>query len=464
MNLSTEKKWIVGGFSLAMLLTGLSGSASYLNATQLQKSISKVEQVHTMLTSLTDLNGTILKAESERHNYLLDGDNAELTRYNMTIQTLDRKMHLLRLKVPDTSPQYQRLVALESLLIQWRSSLSQITHIDQEHPFTKQDPEPLRQQNQQARAKIQQLIADMQVSEEKQMQQWIAQDQSNLTLRFVIDLLSALLSFTVLSSLFALHHRQMVKRQQAEIERQHAEAHQRILVQEKELSELKLRFFSMTSHEFRTPLSLILGSAQLLLEDTQNWSLEKKRTNLERIQSAARVMNQLLSDMLTLTRAEVGKLEFAPSLLDVESFCLNLIEDFQTLNKPHHQIQFISSRYCAPAYLDEKLLYSIFSNLLSNAIKYSPPEGTIQVKLHCTPQEIVLQIQDQGIGIPIEAQEHLYEPFHRANNVGMIVGTGLGLAVVKKCVERHQGHLAIESEVGIGTTVTVHLPSARLSP
>jgi signal transduction histidine kinase len=121
----------------------------------------------------------------------------------------------------------------------------------------------------------------------------------------------------ILFNLFALHHQQV-------------EARQRSLVQEKELSELKLRFFQMASHEFRNPLSLILGSAQLLIENTQGWSLEKKLTNLERIQSAARVMNQLLIDMLTLNRAEAGKLEFAPA--PIEKVNLELVRQLQSVS------------------------------------------------------------------------------------------------------------------------------------
>jgi signal transduction histidine kinase len=458
MNLSTERKWIIGGFSLAMLLTGFSGYASYLNATQLMESTIEVEHVHTILTSLTDVFATISDAESERRNYLSSGDKEELARYYTTIQILDSKIHLLRLKVSDNTPQYQRMVTLESLMIQWRSFTDQAIHVYQEHPSTKQLPVNLRRQIQRTRTEIQHLIATMQTSEEKQIQQWVEQAQSNTALRFTIDLLGTLLSFIVLASMFALHHRQMMRRQQVEIKLQQVEIYQQILVKEKELSELKLRFFSMVSHEFRTPLSLILGSAQLLMEDTQDWSLEKKRNNLERIQSAARVMNQLLTDTLTLTRAEAGKLEFAPILMDVESFCLNLIEDLQVLNEPNHHMKFISAGHCPPACLDEKLLYSILSNLLYNAIKYSPQDSTIQFSLNCTSHEITFQVKDQGIGIPAEAQKNLYEPFHRAPNVGMIEGTGLGLAVVKRCVDLHRGKIFVESEVGIGTTVTVHLP------
>ena len=441
-----------------MLLTGFSGYASYLNATQLMDSTIEVEHVHTVLTSLTDVVATISDAESERRSYLLSRDKEELALYSTTIQVLDSKIHLLHLKVADNLPQYQRMVTLESLITQWKSHTDQAIRVYEQYPSTKQLPVNLRRQIQQTRTEIQHLITAMQTSEEKQIQQWVEQAQSNTALRLTIDLLSTLLSFIILASMFALHHRQMMRRQQVEIKFQQAEAYQRILVQEKELSELKLRFFSMVSHEFRTPLSLILGSAQLLMEDIQNWNLEKKRNNLERIQSAARIMNQLLTDTLTLTRAEAGKLEFAPTLIDVESFCLNLVEDLQVLNEPNHHIQFISLKHCPPACLDEKLLYSILNNLLYNAIKYSPQGSTIQFSLNCIPREIIFQVKDQGIGIPAEAQQDLYEPFHRASNVGMIEGTGLGLAVVKKCVELHRGQIFLESEVGIGTTVTVHLP------
>ncbi len=459
MKISKERRVVIAGFSLAMLLTGLSGYVSYLNAIQLQQSIRQEEQVDTLLFNLTDLNTEVLNVESQRGNYLSDRDEEAWTEYNTMIQTLVRNVHQLRLRLANNPSQYQRLVALESLISEWRSFFSQILHQYPTSTPIQKLPEQVHLKNHQIRTKIQQLIAEMQTSEEQKIQQSIEQDKSGLVLRFAIDLLTTLLSFIVLSSLFILHHQQMKKRRRAEIARQQAEAQQRILAQEKELSEQKLHFFSMASHEFRTPLSLILGSAQLLNGDIQDWSLEKKQTNLERIQSAAKGMNQLLTDMLTLTRAEVGKLEFNPTPIDIESFCLNLIEDFQTLNRSDYQIQFLSSSYCASAFLDEKLLYSILSNLLSNAIKYSPPGSTIQFNLSCPVQRVIFQIQDQGIGIPTEAQQNLYTPFHRGSNVGMIDGNGLGLAVVKKCVDLHQGQIAIESEVGVGTTITVQLPS-----
>jgi len=218
----------------------------------------------------------------------------------------------------------------------------------------------------------------------------------------------------------------------------------------------------MVSHEFRTPLSIILGSAQLLSQSNQQWSEEKKIKNLHRIQSSARSMNQLLTDILTLTRAEAGKLEFHPKLMDLEAFCINLIEDLQFSDRQQHTIKFISQGNCTHAKLDENLLYSILTNLLSNAMKYSSPEESIFLILSCEPQAIFFKIQDNGIGIPQEFQQHLFEPFHRANNVGKIVGSGLGLAVVKKCLEIHHGEISVSSEVGGGTSFTVKIPQTKI--
>jgi signal transduction histidine kinase len=150
--------------------------------------------------------------------------------------------------------------------------------------------------------------------------------------------------------------------------------------------------------------------------------------------------------------------------MDVESFCINLIEDIKLCDDPPHAIEFTSHSYCPHARLDEKLLYSILSNLLINALKYSPQSGTVEFILQCEPHLSIFKIKDRGIGIPSEILATLYEPFVRANNVDKIAGTGLGLAVVKKCVELHQGEIFVESKVGEGTTFTVKIPQSFNPP
>jgi len=244
-----------------------------------------------------------------------------------------------------------------------------------------------------------------------------------------------------------------------EAERKHVEAEiRKALVKEKELSELKSRFVSMTSHEFRTPLSTILLSAGLLERYSHRWPEEKKHLHLHRIQEACRNMTQLLEDVLTLGRAEAKKLACNPAPVDLEQLCHELVEEVQLGDGSQHAIVFTHQGQCSPACMDAKLLRHVLLNLLSNAVKYSSPGSTIRFALVCQANEVIFHVADKGIGIPPEDQPRLFESFHRAHNVGNIPGTGLGLAIVKKCVDLQGGQITINSTVGTGTSITVTLP------
>jgi PAS domain S-box-containing protein len=230
------------------------------------------------------------------------------------------------------------------------------------------------------------------------------------------------------------------------------------LEREKELSALKTRFFSMASHEFRTPLSTALAAAQVLENSQGEWdNTEKRLRNLHRIQNSVKNMVQLLDDILTINRAETGKLAFNPSHLDLELYCRHFVDEMP-LNADTHLLSFNREGAAIPVYLDEKLLRSMLSNLLSNAIKYSPQGGNVWLTLNFQADTVQIMVRDQGIGIPLEDQKHFFEPFHRGKNVRTVPGTGLGLAVVKKCVDLHQGTIGITSEVGMGTTCLISLP------
>jgi PAS domain S-box-containing protein len=231
------------------------------------------------------------------------------------------------------------------------------------------------------------------------------------------------------------------------------------LEREKELSALKTRFFSMASHEFRTPLSTALAAAQLLEDCQDEWDNSSKRLrNLQRIQGSVKNMVQILDDILTINRAEAGKLEFNPKQLDLELFCGAFIEELRLSTGEMHKLTFTRQGKAIPGWVDERLLRSILANLLSNAIKYSPDGGNVHLALEFEPSKVILQVQDWGIGIPPTTQKQLFEPFHRGQNVRSISGTGLGLVVVKKCVDLHQGTINITSEVAVGTTCVVTLP------
>lgn len=253
--------------------------------------------------------------------------------------------------------------------------------------------------------------------------------------------------------------RDITQLKQAEVEIRKA------LEKERELSELRASFVSMVSHEFRTPLTTIQSSAELLERYSDRLAQEKKQNHFIRIQTAVRRMTQLLDDVLTIGKAEAGKLQFNPQPINLVTFCGAIVESMQSfLTDEHthashqHQLSFVTQGNCTNARMDENLLEHILTNLLSNAIKYSPNGGTVQFDLICHESSAIFRIQDTGIGIPSEDLEKLFDSFGRASNVGIIQGTGLGLAIVKRCVDLHGGKIAVETELGVGTTFTVTLP------
>lgn len=239
---------------------------------------------------------------------------------------------------------------------------------------------------------------------------------------------------------------------------------------ERELNELKSRFISISSHEFRTPLTTISSSAELLERYRDRYSEEKQLTHLHRIKIAVGQMAQLLDDVLLIGKAEAGKLEFNPEPFDLVSFSRDLLAELQLSDQNQHKITFTDQGSCTPTtqgvsqsdnvlpVLDEKLLRHLLGNLLSNAIKYSPRGGAVQLNLTCFDNQAIFKIQDSGIGIPPEDLPHLFETFYRASNVSTIQGTGLGLAIVKQCVDLHRGEITVESVVGKGTTFIIKLP------
>lgn len=232
----------------------------------------------------------------------------------------------------------------------------------------------------------------------------------------------------------------------------------RLLEKEKELGELKSRFVSMASHEFRTPLTIILSSAELLGFYGDRWADEKRSQLLKRIQSAVGHMTGLLEDILILGKSEEAKIEVEPTRLNLAEFCREHLEEAGYHLISQHKINYTRPEAAVEAELDKKLLRHILTNLISNALKYSPGQAEIWLELAHEEQWAVIKVRDKGIGIPEEDMKHLFEPFHRAANAGEIGGTGLGLNIVKNFVELQGGQVRVESQLDAGTTVTVSFP------
>ncbi|OLT63594.1 hypothetical protein BJP37_31450 [Moorena bouillonii PNG] len=230
------------------------------------------------------------------------------------------------------------------------------------------------------------------------------------------------------------------------------------LDREKEVSDLKSRIIFTISHEYRTPLMTILSSVELLEKYRHKFTDSQQLKHFWRIQAAVKHMTTLVNDLLFINQAEFDRLEVKPVALNLVTFCQELVSPIQSSIGAKHSLIFSSARDWEPILGDPKILRQIITNLISNAIKYSPHGGTILVQLNGDEETVILQIIDQGIGIPKEDQPKLFESFSRASNVGIIPGTGLGLSIVKSCVDLHGGKIHLESEVGVGTTFTITLP------
>jgi signal transduction histidine kinase len=448
-----DGKWITGGFILTLVVTGAMSITSYQNSVQLVNSANQVRQTNEMLDALNDTSSILADAELRQWRYVIFNDPKELEIYQHTITRLEPTLERLSNSLGDTPTQSQRLHELNRLIQErlqiFEAAIARYSGQDNEIVAT----DPLIIQGQRNLDQIQQVLAALEQEEEELIAVQISAVQSNSKVRMLIEPVGTVLTFSILVGVFSLLYRQLSKRQQAE-------AQQQVLAQEQELSALKLELFSMVSHEFRTPLSLILGSSQLLEESLKDCVEPSRLKNLYRIQSSAKTMTQLLNDILVLARADAGKLEYSPKWLELQTFCLNLIEDFQVFSHSRRSLSFQQKCDRTHAYVDEKLLYSILSNLLSNAVKYSAADSTIYFTLSDRPDAVLFNIQDQGIGIPKDELENMYEPFNRGSNAREIRGTGLGLAVVRKCLALHHGDITVHSEVGIGTQFTITIPQS----
>lgn len=231
------------------------------------------------------------------------------------------------------------------------------------------------------------------------------------------------------------------------------------LEKEKELNELKTRFISMASHEFRTPLSTIMSSAELIEHYGKGWPENKRVEHLHRIQAAVLLLTGMLEEMLMVEKGETSNISYQPSKIHLINFIKQVVEEIELLDRGKHPFE-VQQKVENPFILtDEKLLRPIMVNLLTNAVKYSHPGGMIRVEVVASDENISIQVQDSGIGIPESDMPHIFEPFHRCSNAGHIPGTGLGLTIVKRHLDLLGGTIEVTSQECLGTTFRINFPS-----
>ena len=229
------------------------------------------------------------------------------------------------------------------------------------------------------------------------------------------------------------------------------------LDKERQLNEIKSRFVSMASHEFRTPLSTILSSATLVSKYTHTEEQARRDKHINRIRESVNHMNDLLEDFLSLGKLEEGKVGITVSDFSVRDFSEDVLEEMKAQVKENQQI-ILDCQASAAFRTDKRMLKNIVLNLLSNAIKFSAEGAKIQWRMWQTGNELQIEVADQGLGIPEEDQPHLFGTFFRARNVSNIQGTGLGLPIIKRYVDLLKGDIQFESQVGVGTVFRIRLP------
>lgn len=229
------------------------------------------------------------------------------------------------------------------------------------------------------------------------------------------------------------------------------------LEKERELSDMKSRFVSMASHEFRTPLATILSSLSLVTKYGQQNDKEKQERHVSKIKSSINILTDILNDFLSVSRIEEGRVDNMPECFNLRIFISEIGSDLSTLTKTNQKLvaTFTGGE---EVNVDKKLLRHILFNLVSNAIKFSPEGKNISIHSEVSEKELRISVTDEGMGIPKADQEHLFERFFRGNNAMHVQGTGLGLHIVAKYAELMKGHIAFESEEHKGTTFTVTIP------
>jgi PAS domain S-box-containing protein len=235
------------------------------------------------------------------------------------------------------------------------------------------------------------------------------------------------------------------------------------LEKEKELSELKSRFVSIASHEFRTPLSTVLSSIELIEAYKKEEQHSKREKHINRIKNSVNFLNSVLNDFLSLSKLENGTIETNPEEFILRDFCFEVVEALKPLLKPGQRLIHNDDLGEEKVFLDKKSLRHILFNLVSNAIKYSRENQLIECHAALYPDELKITIKDSGIGIPKEEQKYLFTRFFRARNVENIQGTGLGLNIVRRYVDILNGEIRFKSEIGEGTTFWIQIPLNRHS-
>lgn len=458
MKWSVEKKTLVGlGFASIILVS--INALTYWHLKQHKNNSNELIHTSKVLEKLQVALYNLKDAETGQKGYILTGKTHYLEHYRNATATLQPKIQEIKHLTTGNSKQQQRLDILDSLVAEKLANLETTIKLRKAQGLEAARQLVVTESNEQITHKIQLLIQEMETEHRTQIdlsvQKAYASNRKDIIIVAVGIILSLVLLYFVYYSIKGeIKALRQVELAQHKLNKEISEA----LEREKKLNELKSSIIAVISHEYRTPLTTILSSTELLQYYSHCWTSDKKNIHFQRIKLAVNQLTSLVSDVLDINQAESGKIEFNPYPINLELFCRQLVEEIQKSTAGEYSIIFVSFGDTSSSVADENLLQQIFKNLLVNAIKYSPKNSTVYLELRCLEGKAIFQVRDQGIGISAADKVNLFKSFERGSNVGTISGTGLGLAIVKKLVDLHGGQITVDSVVGVGTTFTVILP------
>ncbi len=437
------------GFIVLFLLSVTIGITNYYTIKKQEKISSDLNHTYKVINAIVNIQYLLTDMETGRRGYRCTNQKVYLEPYYDAMEKIGPSLSEIHELVKGDTQQLNNTALLgksvNSMLVFWSKIRTDESKYDIAEIAEITRDEKLRMDEIRGVTK-----KVMSYEHDKQM---ISEDENNKIISYVswTSPVGNLIQLAFILTLIYLIINELQKRKRAEMELQ------KTIVKEKQLNELKSRFVSMASHEFRTPLASILASTYLAAKYKTEEDQHKREKHFERIASSVHNLTEILEDLLSVEKLEVGKVPIRFQNFDIEEQIKIVVNDLHTILK-HGQQLFFEHKGPTAVSLDPYMLKHILTNLLSNAIKFSKEDTNITLLSYHNGKQLMISVKDSGMGIPKTDMEHLFERFHRGVNVSNIEGTGLGLHIVSKYTKLMDGNIKCISEEGIGTEFIITFP------
>lgn len=449
-------------FVLLVVLVLLNGFLSYDGIRSLVGDEREISQTQQVLGDLQAVQTTLDDAETGQRGYIITGNATYLQPYTTAQAAINGQLSTLTSLISTNPVQQRRLVTLGQLIHIKFAELQSSIDLEQQGQTAQAISQVQTNEGKHTMDAIRHEIGQMQTTENELLTDRTAKANSNLIETVLTTLIATLLSAGLLILIFFLVSHEIVRREQAVSEQKdllareqaaRAEAEEAVIVRD--------QFLSLASHELKTPLTALLANEQMLRRRIarEGGLSERNQRSLNLLSTQALRLKDLIELMLDVSHIERGQLVIDRTLLDLNDLVRRAVEETQ-LTTERHTIAFNAAPNPLPVRGDALRLEQMLQNLLQNAIKYSPRGGTIAVACEQADDMASITIRDEGIGIPVAAQEKLFDRFYRASNADPmhISGMGIGLYVVQEIVRQHGGTITVTSAEGEGSAFTVRVP------